>query len=75
MGPGMISINLTGKENAAGLKDGMVKIYRPKSFLFFLLCGFFFVALPLIAALVSTEVFMSRLAKLNPLEALQLERK
>jgi len=54
---------LTGKEKAAGIKENMLKIYRPKSFLFLLFCGFFFVALPLIAALVGAEFFMSRLAK------------
>ncbi|MEJ2688626.1 MAG: HAMP domain-containing sensor histidine kinase [Deltaproteobacteria bacterium] len=41
----------------------MLRTYRPKSFLFLLLCGFVFVVLPLIALLVSTQFFISRLSK------------
>lgn len=41
----------------------MLRFYRPKSFLFLLLCGFVFVVLPLIALLVSTQFFISRLSK------------
>jgi len=53
----------SGKEKRAGIKEDMLKAYRPKSFLFLLFCGFFFVALPLIAALVGAEIFLSRLAR------------
>lgn len=40
-----------------------MRFYRPKSFLFLLLSGFVFVVLPLIALLVSTQIFISKLSQ------------
>lgn len=52
-----------GKRPYLGYINSMLRSYRPKSFLFLLLCGFVFVVLPLIALLVSTQLFFNQLSK------------